>query len=219
MTAPLYNEFYLEEIKPETLDELLENGFRHFGEYFFRYSHNRMDGQIVHVIPLRIDLKKFTKTKSQKKIWQKNADTEFKFQEIQINETKIELFRIHAERFESNRPSSVFDFLSKNAPFRPCYSEECCVYIDGKLAAVSFLDIGNTSTSSVYGMFDPDLSKRSLGIYTMLLEIEYSIQMKKDYYYPGYAYIETSFYDYKKNFNGLEYLDWNKGWKPFIKTH
>ncbi|HNM06329.1 MAG TPA: hypothetical protein PKK05_25645, partial [Leptospiraceae bacterium] len=64
-----------------------------------------------------------------------------------------------------------------------------------------------------------DLSKRSLGIYTMLLEIEYSIQMKKDYYYPGYAYVETSFYDYKKNFNGLEYLDWNKGWKPFIKTH
>ncbi len=35
-------------------------------------------------------------------------------------------------------------------------------------------------------------------------------------YYPGYAYREPFTYDYKKNFSGLEYLDWNAGWQPYV---
>ena len=35
------------------------------------------------------------------------------------------------------------------------------------------------------------------------------------FYYPGYAYRGPSFYDYKKNFSGLEFYDWETGWKTY----
>ena len=35
---------------------------------------------------------------------------------------------------------------------------------------------------------------------------------------PGYAYREPFTYDYKKNFSGLEYLDWSAGWKNYTAS-
>ena len=81
----------------------------------------------------------------------------------------------------------------------------------------AILDIGATATSAVYAAFEPAESKRSLGIFTMLCAIEHSRSLGARYYYRGYAYREPSLYDYKKNFAGLAYLDWNSGWKPYEK--
>jgi arginine-tRNA-protein transferase len=48
-----------------------------------------------------------------------------------------------------------------------------------------------------------------------LHSIEFSRAQGYRYYYPGYAYREPSAYDYKKRFIGLEFLDWETGWKPY----
>ena len=66
-------------------------------------------------------------------------------------------------------------------------------------------------------MFEPAESKRSLGVFTMLEAIRFSRELGCKYYYPGYAYYGSSIYDYKKNFSGTEYLDWEKGWRPYSK--
>ena len=69
-------------------------------------------------------------------------------------------------------------------------------------------------------MFDLAESKRSLGIYTMILEIMYAIEKKKKYYYPGYAYEKPSFYEYKKKFDNVEFYDWQSGiWLPLNYEH
>ena len=69
--------------------------------------------------------------------------------------------------------------------------------------------------SSIYGIFDPDETTASLGIFTMLKEIEYTVNHGKTHYYHGYAYEGSSFYDYKKRFSALEMYDWNGRWLPF----
>ena len=97
----------------------------------------------------------------------------------------------------------------------PCELLQMNVYWESTLYSVSFLDIGKESTSSVYGMFAFEYSFLSPGIYTMLLEIEYSIKENKKYYYPGYCYDISSYYDYKKKFSGLEYYDWEGNWYPY----
>jgi arginine-tRNA-protein transferase len=63
-------------------------------------------------------------------------------------------------------------------------------------------------------MFDPSESRRSLGVYTILLAVERSQKLGCPFYYPGYACREPSPYDYKKNFDGLEEYDWRGGWAP-----
>ncbi len=69
--------------------------------------------------------------------------------------------------------------------------------------------------SSIYAMFEPTETSRSLGIFTMLLEIDFALKRSKKFYYQGYAYEGNSFYDYKKHFRALEKFDWNGNWESF----
>ena len=74
--------------------------------------------------------------------------------------------------------------------------------------------MGLATTSGIYAIFDPDEQKRRLGIFTMLKEIEHSIETGREFYYQGYAYEGESFYDYKKRFSALERFDWGGNWLP-----
>ncbi len=123
------------------------------------------------------------------------------------------LFDLHKTRFKRNVPSSLYDFLSP-IPSIPCQVMEISVFLDSALVAASFFDVGQESISSIYAMFDPKESARSLGIFTMLLEINFAIESGKKFFYQGYAYEEQSFYDYKKRFRGTEKYDWQtQQWK------
>lgn len=212
------DQFEAEQVSSEDMDYLWSVGFRHFGTYFFRYSSAPLDDKIGSIIPLRIDLDNFSLTKSQKKVKKKNKDLKVIIRDTIIDEEKEDLFFIHSDRFVQNKPSSIYDFLSFEPDIVPCANKEICLYDGDILVAASFLDIGLNSTSSVYAIFHPDYGKRSPGIYTLILEIEYSIQNKKKYLYPGYAFREESFYDYKKQFSNLEYYNWNDEWKPLKET-
>ena len=199
--------------RPEQMDRLWSQGWRHFGIFFFRYQTAFHNGRFYSVMPLRIDLEKFSLSRSQKRILARNQDLKVVIQDTAIDEVRLKLFYNHRNRFKENIPSSLYDFLSVMPSSVPCRNRDISVYIDEKLVASSFLDLGKSSTSAVYAMFDPLESKRSLGIFTMLEAIRYSRELGCRYYYPGYAYHESSFYDYKKNFSALEYLDWENGWR------
>jgi arginine-tRNA-protein transferase len=110
-------------------------------------------------------------------------------------------------------PPNLESFLGDRPNKVPCENVTVGVYEGSRLVAASFLDLGGEGVSSVYGIFDPVDSWRSLGILTMLYEIEYARERGCKYYYPGYACHEASPYDYKKQFDGLEWYDWRE-WRP-----
>jgi len=210
--------FFADEVTPLQLDFLLAHAWRHFGTYFFRYSmgfipETEEDSAIV---PLRIHLQNFSFSKSQRKIIQRNEGFRTVFREASITSTKKKLFELHKQRFAHNTPDNLYTFLSKNPAKYPTQTYEVAVFDKRKLIAVSFVDVAEYSFSSVYAMFDTNYHKYSLGIYTLLKEIEYAQTLKKKYLYLGYAYETSSFYDYKKNFNALEQYDWqNQTWKKY----
>ena len=84
----------------------------------------------------------------------------------------------------------------------------------GRLTAASFFSIGENSISGVYAVFEPELTHRSLGIFTMLKEIEFAVNTGRQFYYQGYCYDGPSFYDYKKRFRGTEGYNWLGEWQP-----
>ncbi len=214
----LIDEYFLRDhATPEQMDWLWAQGWRHFGTYFFRYSVSSHWGGVRHVLPLRVDLEKFSPSRSQKRVIAKNRDLRVVIRDSFIDDAKEDLFYSHSERFNDNIPDSIYSFLSDEPATSPCANREICLYDGDRLLASSFLDIGKISTSAVYAMFDPDESWRSLGIFTMVEAIRYSRELGCRYYYPGYAYREPSIYDYKKNFTGLECFDWNDGWQPFLR--
>jgi len=131
-------------------------------------------------------------------------------------EAKTEaLFERHKRRFKGDVPNSIYDFVSADANASPTEMMECCVYEQNELLAVSYFDVGDEAASGVYAMFEPAAAGRSLGIFTMLKEIEYAAAAGKQFYYLGYSYEGNSFYDYKKRFRGTEMFDWNGNWVRF----
>ncbi|MGH9768794.1 MAG: GNAT family N-acetyltransferase, partial [Blastocatellia bacterium] len=183
------NQYFLRRsVTPEQMDSLLAQGWRHFGNYFFRYSASHHWGGVRRVMPLRVDLSKYSPSRSQKRAMARNRDLRVVIRDTFIDAVKEKLFNRHRERFKENIPDSIRDFLSEEPATEPCLNREICVYYGDKLLAASFLDIGGKSTSAVYAMFEPSESKRSLGIYTMLEAIRYSRELGCRYYYPGYAY-------------------------------
>ena len=211
-------EFYASQVTPAQADALLAEGWRHFGEHFYRYNLGVYNYEIRAVYPLRVNLEKFSFSKSQRRVLNKNRDLTSVIRPIEITREKERRFERHISRFKEGVPTSLFDFVSYEPATVPCEGLEVCVYDGKKLLAASFFDVGAETISSVYGMFDPTVTERSLGILTMLLEIKYAFANGKKFYYHGYAYEGNSFYDYKKRFRALERYDWNGRWEDFYEN-
>lgn len=199
---------------PALMDELWAEGWRHFGEIFFRYRRWRHDGRELTVTPLRVDLERFAPSRSQRRVLARNRDLRVALRPTVLDAGLRRMFATHRQRFRSDKPGSLRSFLSHRPAEVPCRNETILVHSGARLVAAHFLDVGADATSAVYSMFDPDESSRSLGIYTILLAIELSRRTGRRYFYPGYATREPSPYDYKKKLSGLEEYDWRGRWLP-----
>ena len=199
---------------PERMDELWEEGWRHFGAIFFRYRIWEHGGQGLTVTPLRVDLERFAPSRSQRRVLARNSDLRVEVRPTELDAEMRRMFRLHRLRFREQVPDSLDNFLSPLPASVPCRNETIRVYSGSRLVAAHFLDMGESATSSVYSMFDPAESRRSLGVYTILVAAGLSRRAGRGYYYPGYATREPSPYDYKKNLPGLEEYDWDGRWLP-----
>lgn len=200
---------------PGLMDRLWANGWRHFGNRFFRY--NRMeteDGTLQTIQPLRIPLADFAPTKSQRRAISRNRDAVITVGPAWVDKEREALFFKHRDRFTTNIPESLRDFISAAEPHRqPCTCLNVEVRLGAKLVAVSYLDVDIESVSSVYAIFDPAEQHRGLGTLTLLEEIRWARSNGKRWLYPGYATEEPSAYDYKKTFRPVEYFDWQANWR------
>lgn len=219
MMPPIDESAYLISARPADMDHLWAHGWRHFGPAFFRYSHTLSGTELRHVMPLRLDLKRFSLSRSQRRVRRKVADLRLQVSPTVIDVERENLFELHKQRFTENVPESLENFLGPLPNRIPCANLEVALYDGSQLIAASYLDLGARSVSSVYGFFHPDHAWRSPGIATMLLEIEYAQQHGYRYYYPGYAFREPSHYDYKKQFAALETYDWLGRWIPLQRSH
>lgn len=204
-------EFHAAEVGPVMLDILLAAGWRHFGTHFFRYNFGIYNDEIRRVLPLRIRVNDLRLSKSQRRVLTRNLDLHTEIAPLAISPEIHDLFHRHKSRFKSGVPDSIFDFVSRTAD-GPTDCRILTVRDNDEIIAASFFDIGDSSVSSIYGIFDPERSSRSLGIYTMLEEIEFARENAKPLYYHGYAFEGESFYDYKKRFGALEIFDWKGNW-------
>jgi arginyl-tRNA--protein-N-Asp/Glu arginylyltransferase len=198
------------------MDQAWAAGWRHFGRHFFRYSTQRsQDGGLQTITPLRIDLASCTFTKSQRRVLNKNAGLRTEIAPAAIDAELRALFQRHKQRFAYNIPDTLETFLGPDPARGPCECRMVRVLDGPRLIAASFFDLGQHSASSVYGLFEPEHSRRSLGTYTLLLEIQHCRTAGLRHLYTGYATREPSVYDYKKQFRSTQYLDWTAAaWLP-----
>ncbi|MFN8304846.1 MAG: hypothetical protein U0U46_20345 [Saprospiraceae bacterium] len=212
--APVETYIPMEPMHPLVFDRLCEDGWCYWSDLIFRRNYWEWRGHPCRVVLLRIDLRNFSLTKSQRKCLRRNKDLKIYRRPLVITAEHEALFHQHAERLPHHRPQSIFGFFSNWSDIMPCRGELLDVYDKGELIATSFYHLGWESMAGNYCIFRPEETARSLGQLTMLLEIQLAQLSGRRYYYPGFVYDLPSEFDYKLNFNGLEYFDWWGNWYP-----
>jgi arginyl-tRNA--protein-N-Asp/Glu arginylyltransferase len=201
----------LEHIAVQTWESLLEEGHDRLST-LVRRSQFAYDDAIGYAqrMPIRYNLKpdynagRFEFSKSQRKLLRDNASLNFRFVVAVESDEKQALFsRWYENRF--GYPENLAIWFKQDTPIR---SYDLLVYKQDKLIACSNFDITENAQYSSVAFYDPNENHLNLGTWTMLKELELGVRNNKLHHYPGYAYMETSKFDYKKNFPNAEFYDW-----------
>ena len=150
-------------LSPEELDDYWANGWDRDAEYVFRQNITLLHDQVCSVVPLRVPLSKYKHSKSQRKVLKKCADFQVEIKPMELNPAKEQMYRKHRMRFREYVRSTLTDFFYRYTGKNNFPTWEINIFHEQRLIAASFLDVGDTSVYSIYGMFDPEYQEYSLG--------------------------------------------------------
>lgn len=194
------------DVTPEELDDLLEHGWRRFGPTYFR----PVCSECMECVSIRVPVATFQPTKSQRRAAKKCRHLRIKVRTPVVDEEHLALYTAwHAAREEARgwRPNALDE---ENYKFSFCFPHPCAremAYYDGtRLAGVSIVDETPRALSSVYFYYHPDYLKLSLGIASVLSEIEWARQRGRAHVYLGYRVLACPSVAYKQQFGPHELL-------------
>jgi len=200
--------FFAEDLDEEEWEYFLASGFRKFGHYIFKPE----CPSCQKCQPLRVLVKEFTPSKSQRRILKKNKNTRMEIKNLIYQREIYDLYCLHSEaKFDTDKHpvASEEEFLlSHFTKTSPALLTE--YRFEDILIAVGFLDVSHQGLSSVYFIYHPDFAHLGLGTYGALKEIELAKEMEKQYYYLGYYIEENRSMNYKANYRPFQLLKKDK---------
>lgn len=199
-------------------DTLSKQGFRRSQNVLYRPS----CADCSACLSARIDVSKFTPSKSQKRILRRNAGISRRATSPWATEEQYALFRDYLDSRHATggmADMDLFEFAAmvEETPIRSRLIEyEDRADKDGPrqgLRAVSLTDILDDGLSMVYSFFDPDYERNSFGTYVILDHIQIALEMGLPYVYLGYWVPGSPKMGYKAKFEGVEIYR-NGAWSP-----
>jgi len=91
------------------------------------------------------------------------------------------------------------------------------LYADNQLIAVAVTDVTPVSLSAMYTFYDPAFEAYSIGSFAILLQLQLTLQMGREYLYLGYQVDNCRKMNYKSNYLPHERLK-NKVWEKYTIT-
>jgi len=177
----------------------------------------------IRVFWLRYRLKGFTFSKKQKELLAKNQRFNCSVLPLHISDEHEDLYEEYFKNIDFEASSTASDFLFGRDLFNEqqanVFNSQMIEIRDAeKLIAVGVFDLGNNSMAGILNFYHPDYKRFSPGRVLILKKIEWAIQSKLDWYYPGYIGYKFPKFDYKL-FPGIEtaeFLDpFERLWEPY----
>ncbi len=190
-------------LTPAQFDRCLADGDRRSGRMLYRTACPSCQG----CEPLRVPVREFVPSKSQRRAWRRNCDdVRLVVGAPEVDDERLALFNRHKlERglSASGEPLTATAYLAWLV--QTCVDTREFRYLVGdRLVAVSVLDVGQTSVSSVYHYFDPAEERRSLGVFSALAEIAWAASQGYDWYYLGFYVSDCAHLRYKADYRPNE---------------
>ncbi|NOQ30991.1 MAG: arginyltransferase [Helicobacteraceae bacterium] len=195
----------IENCTTEECDNMIERGWRRFGQMFFR----PICQECSSCESFKIDVDNFTFTKSQRRVIKKNEDLQLIIRQPSLTQNHLDIFKKYHE-FKQNMRGWDKQNVTPNNYYSSFvqgfedFGHEILYFEDEKLIAVDLIDILPNGISSIYFYHDPDSKKRSLGHYSLYRQILLAKQKGLKWIYLGY-YVE-----------GCQSLEYKKDYKPYL---
>ncbi len=189
----------VQQLTPQEMDSLLTNGYYRNGLDACANSVRFMGNAWVSAVMLRVRLSDFVWKKRLRKLLRSNGE-KFSFH-FQLFESSVEKEALWQQFKQGVHGWAIVPKLEmhllRGQPATSFNTWELCVFFESKLVAISVFDRGERGITSLEAAYDTAFNKYSLGVYTMLLEIEHCIEHGIDFYYPGFFPKGDPMFDYK----------------------
>lgn len=207
------------EISRKELQDRIEQGWRRQGYLLFRPV-----CQTCHACqPIRVLVQKFQPDRSQRRVIKANQNVVLKIGRPNISMDRIDLYvRHHAHHAEQKgwKKCNPLTAANRIGIFMSAATdlEEWAYYLDGKLVAISYIDVLEQGFSGVYFYHHPDYRKHSLGTWCVLSLIQRARDLGTPYVYLGYYVAGCRSMEYKARFSPSEVMGIDGQWLPFNES-
>jgi len=194
-------------LSPGELEELVRRGWRRFGQQVFRPACSACS----QCVPVRIDVRNFEPSKSQRRTFRKNEQISVEFVPAGLSLQHVELYNAWHDDMEERRDwpeqsvtwqAYAQSFLAGQFP-----SAHELRYWDGnELMGVGLIDVMPTGLSSIYFYHAPHWRSLGPGTFSLLCEIDLARRLGKDFVYLGYWIAACPSMSYKNRFHPYERL-------------
>ncbi len=184
--------------------DLTDLGFRRSGAHLYRPHCQGCSA----CVPVRIPVDTFELRRRHRRTLVKNRDLQVVLEPASFQPKYFDLYA----RYISERHRDGDMYPANSDQFKSfllsswAQTDFLCSYLDGKLVAVGALDRQAQGYSAIYTFFDPELDDRSLGVFSILQEIELCVEMGLPYLYLGYWIKDCQKMSYKTEYRPLELL-------------
>lgn len=199
-------------VNQQVYDLLTLVGFRRSGKHLYRPNCKGCNA----CISVRVPTEHFQLKRKHRKTLNRNKDltaqvipARFSTEHYALYERYINQRHADGDMFPPSE-EQYRSFLNLDKPFAHLVEFRSP---EGTLVAVSAMDSLSHGLSAIYTFFEPDLPKRSLGVYVVLWLIIYARHHHLPYLYLGYWIEACQKMDYKTEYQPLEQLKDNH-WHP-----
>jgi arginyl-tRNA--protein-N-Asp/Glu arginylyltransferase len=196
-------------IAPAAYQQLMDLGFRRSGGWVYRPA---CEG-CRECMPLRVPVDDFRPSPSQRRVLRRNRDV--LVSSVDSPRCSDEKWRIYTAYLRHRHDGTMCEDRADFEDFlygAAMDSIEMVYRVDDRIVAVGIVDVCPDCLSSVYFYFDPAESRRSLGTYGALCEIEECRRRSLAYWYAGFYVRDCRRMNYKAQFRPYELLTTDGGW-------
>ena len=187
---------------PALYQTLSENGFRRSGSHLYRPHCAGCRA----CVPSRIPVAAFVPRRRHRRVLRRNADLRLRIEPGVFSRASYELYARYIEarhRDGDMYPPSADQYRSfLLSPWSR--TRFLCTYLDSELIAVAVTDVLPDGLSAIYTYFDPELDRRSLGVFSILAQIDYCRSLDLSYLYLGYWVKDAEKMTYKTEYRPVE---------------